>query len=477
MSVRRIPLTLASLLVALTAQAQPAEPASPAAADPAPSTPVEPKLPDVDDPMLRPLPPARARLHSWQEALRLAKTQASPLAQTRAQIDLAESQERVTLSRSLPTLTGTGSVTRHLLFGEGTTGVGLGAAGVTVQTGKIPDPATTWNAGLSLRVPVFAPQAWYDHGTSKRNSSAARLNHGDTQRLVLAQTASAIVGVVTAERVAEISRVALKGALSTLDLNQRRAKLGAASAIDVLRAEQEVTLTRSQVVQADEGVRKAREALGLALGSSDPYGVVPSIRVDSLAADARAICRPVSDPDARADVRAARARLEVAERNVKSTDYSFSPTVDFVSGLNWTSNERATANQEHVTWTIGGVLTWQLYDGGLRYGTKSANLAQRRIAEENLTQAKRTARVEGLQAQRAVEVAKANLGVSVETRKLATEGARLARIAFVSGHGNSFDLIDADRRLRSADLDLAVKEFELVRAEIAALLALSSCEV
>jgi outer membrane protein TolC len=176
-------------------------------------------------------------------------------------------------------------------------------------------------------------------------------------------------------------------------------------------------------------------------------------------------------------VRAARARVEIAERNVKSTDYSFAPTVDLLSNLGWTSNERATANQEHVTWTIGGLLSWQLYDGGLRYGTRSTNQAQQRIAQEQLTQSRRLARLEGQQARRAVEVSMRHLAVAGKSRQLATESARLARIAFVSGFGNSFDLIDADRRLRSADLDLAVKEFELIRAQIAALLALSDCDL
>ncbi len=487
-SSRSILTCFALSLVAVSASAQPApapkpatdpkppaaaKPAADAPAEPPAEAPLEPKLPDIDDPMLKPLPPSKNMLRSWQEAVRLAKTQSSELGMASAQIDLAVGQERAALARALPTLTGTGGVTRHLLFGEGVTE--FSATGV--KTGKIPDPSTTWNAGLALRVPVFAPQAWHDHGTAKRGKGAARLSQADAQRQVLAQTANAIVSVVTAERVAEISRVSLKSALSTLDLNQRRAKLGAASAVDVLRAEQESTLTRAQVVQADEGVLRARESLGLALGSSEAYGVLPNIRVDSLANDARSVCRPVADPDARADVRAARARVEIAERNVKSTDYAFAPTVDLLSNLGWTSNERATANQEHVTWTIGGLLTWQLYDGGLRYGTRATNQAQKRIADEQLTQSRRLARVEANQAQRAVEVAVRNLAVVGKSRQLATEGARLARIAFVSGHGNSFDLIDADRRLRSAELDLAVKEFELIRAQIAALLALSSCEV
>jgi outer membrane protein TolC len=442
---------------------------APLEATPAEEPPPEPNLPQVTDPMLEPLPPAKHVLGSWQEALRLIKSRSSQLAISGAQIEASEGQVRQALARSLPTLTGTGTVTRHLLRGEGQT---FDFSSGTFRTSTIPDPSTTWGAGLALRTPVLAPQAWHDYGTAKRNRRAAKLNHADTQRVVLAQVADNIVQVVTAERLSEVSRVALKSSLSTLDLNRRRAKLGAASALDVLRAEQEVTLTRSDVVSADENLRRARENLGLALGSSEPYGVVPSIRPD-----ARSVCRPVDSPETRADVKAARTRLDVAERNIKSVDLGFLPTVDFVSNLNYLSNERATANGNHVTWTIGGVLTWQLYDGGLRYGAKATARAERRIAEEQLTAAKRQVRLEILQAQRAVDVAQQNLAVTAKSRELAAEGARLARIAFLSGRGNSFDLIDADRRLRSAELELAVKEFGLVRAQIAALLALSTCDV
>ena len=54
--------------------------------------------------------------------------------------------------------------------------------------------------------------------------------------------------------------------------------------------------------------------------------------------------------------------------------------------------------------------------------------------------------------------------------------ARLSRVAFESGTGTSFDLVDSGRRQREAELDLAVKEFDVVKAKIAALLATATCE-
>ncbi len=459
--------------LAAPAGAQPA-PAEPAPPDPSvlPEPTGEPKLPEIDDPMLAPLPAPPHQLRSWREALKLVRGNNTSLQRAAAQIALTSGQARQALSRALPTLTGTAQVQRHLLTGEGTTFSSSG-----LRQGTIPDPLTTWNAGLALRVPVFAPKAWYDHGTAKQSGEAARLSASDAQRLVLGTVADSIVSVITAERVAEISRVSLKSTLSTLDLNRKRARLGSASAVDVLRAEQEVSLTRAQVVSANESVRRAREALGLAMGFSDPWGVDPSVRIDTLAQDAQSVCKPVSSPDTREDVRAARSRLETAERNVKSENWDYVPTLDFVSNLNWTSNERFSPNGKPVTWTIGGVLTWPLYDGGLRYGNKEVAAAQRRIAQADVSDAKRQVRIEVLQAARAVEVAKANLAVSEKSRDLARQSARLSRIAFAAGQGSSFDLVDSARRLREAEIDTAIKEFELVRARIAALLALASCDV
>ncbi len=104
-------------LAAATAQAQPA--AEPKPAEPAPEAPLEPKLPEIDDPMLKPVPSAKNVLRSWQEALRLARSQSSELALSAAQMDLADGQERQALSRALPTLTGTVSVCSTLPYSAG----------------------------------------------------------------------------------------------------------------------------------------------------------------------------------------------------------------------------------------------------------------------------------------------------------------------------------------------------------------------
>jgi outer membrane protein TolC len=280
---------------------------------------------------------------------------------------------------------------------------------------------------------------------------------------------------VTAERLAEVTRVSLSSALSTVDLNKRRAALGASSQLDVLRAEQLVQDARANVVTADETLRRSREALGAAFGSLDAYGVNPNIELSTLARDAQTYCRQETKLDSRPDVIAANANVALAERRKDGVDWTFWPTVDAVSRLA-VANEQF-RNGEKLSWTIGGELTWLLFDGGLRYGQRDEAAAAARIAKEQLNDVRQRANTEVVQALRAVEVATVNLGVFTRSREIAAETARLARVAFINGSGTSFDLVDTAGRLRQAEIDLTVKEFELLRARVAAFLALASCSV
>ena len=426
----------------------------------------------IKDPMLRPIPRAKRTLTSWRHGLRLVRARSTSLKAAVGRINAASGRSRQALATALPSLTGTGNLTHHLIRGEG----------FNFQTGdisrptSIPDPPTTWQLGATARQPLLNLSSWYSLGTAKAAKRAAELSAKDAQRVVLASVAEAIVSVITAERLAEVRRVSLRGALSTLALTRRRARLGDVSAVDVLRAETDVATTRAAIIAADEGVRRAREALGLALGYSDGWGVSPNIKLNQLSRDAQRTCRPERTVEARPDVRAAKANLELAQRNRNAVSYQYFPTLDFVSTFTWFNQETFT-NRRRYTWTIGAALTWPIYDGGNRGGSADATQGDLEVAESQLTEARRRAKIEVRQADRAVRVAVATLKVSRTTTRLARDTARLARVSFLNGAGNAFNLVDTTRRLQEARIDVAIKEFEVVRAQVASILARSTCNI
>jgi outer membrane protein, multidrug efflux system len=459
---------LISLLAAQTAEAQQKPVATAPASAPAPAAQTEPELPDVSDPLLAPPPPPTKVLSSWQQGLAMVRDQSVQLRLARANVLTSEAEARQALAPALPQLGAQGSVTHHLIRGDVANGMG--------GTATIPDPSTFWVASLGLTVPIFHPSNWYGYASAKDAIEAARLSNKEAERQAIANVADKIVSVVTAERLAEVSRASLKAALATVDLTKRRAALGASNTLDVLRVEGEASLSRSQVVQATETLVRAREDLGTALGTSEAWGVKPDIQLDALASDAQKNCRAENDILARTDVRAAEANLGVADRSVKSVDYAYLPTLDGVSTFSLV-DPRSPINNRHETWTIGAVLNWNIYDGGARGGQRDFALANREAARANLAEAKRNASLQVTQAFRAVKVAEANLAVSAKTREIDAETARLSKISFLNGSGTSFDLVTTEANLRVAEVDLAVKEFDVMQAKIAALLALSSCSI
>ncbi|HEX3849954.1 MAG TPA: TolC family protein, partial [Polyangiaceae bacterium] len=138
---------------------------------------------------------------------------------------------------------------------------------------------------------------------------------------------------------------------------------------------------------------------------------------------------------------------------------------------------RFAVNNRHTSWTIGALLTWNIYDGGLRGGLRTAAKAEVEAARADLDESKRNAKLQVVQALRNVQVAEANLAVAAKTREIDSETARLSKIQFLNGSGTSFDLVTTESLLRVAEADLAVKEFNVTEAKIAALLAMATCSL
>lgn len=462
-------LTLAPFfLVAGAASAQPQPPrpqtpTTPAAPAPAPAAPTPTELPkvEVDDPLLAPVPPAPHLLGSFHDAMQAITARSPDLAIAEQEVERAEGASRQALALALPSINGQASLTENLLTVQPR----------VTQTGEIVTPnSLTGQLSLSASQPILAPRAWYGIKTAKLNVVAAQKSTDDKRRTLLAQLASSIVGVYTAERIAEINRVGLKSALQRLNLAERKARLGDGTRLDVLRAQQDAAVARGQLISGDEALRKTREALGLALGSNEPWSVPPTISLNEMQASMGGSCTQGTVDD-RPDVVAARTSVEIANRGITDSKLAFSPTATLQSQASHNWFNPGTQN----SWTLSAVLNVPFWEGGARYGSMRIARANAEQAKLRLDAVLRGATIEANQALRAVAVAEQARVVSEQNRDLAREAARLAERAFAAGAGTSFDLVDAGRNERNAELDLTVKEFDVIKARIAALLTTANC--
>jgi len=429
----------------------------------------QPRAITLTDPLLQPVERGEKNLKDWRDAIAILRSRSPDLGRARSNVELARARSRQALAGALPQLTIGSQLNHHLLTGQATDAQG--------NTVTLPNPQTIFGANANLSVPIFNLGTWYDMGTAQAEIDRANLSVTDTERLVISGLAEALVTVVTSERLAEVSRVSLGAALETLELTRRRAILGVGVTIDVLRAEQEVARSRDQVVEANESVRSARDALGLALGLSEAVGVEPDLNLDAFKKDAAATCKREDSPDKRADLLVATAAEHIGERNVSRTIRDYFPTLSFGSTLSYNAFSRFSPNGTNTTWTIGAVLNYSLYDGGLRYGNRRARSAELENLKLQRIDLRRRVEVEVRKAERLVTKVNQALGIAREKQESAQKAARLAEFKFTSGSGSAFDLVDAVRSQREAELDVIVKEFQLVRAQVAAFLALATCDI
>lgn len=422
-----------------------------------------PPAPPVTDPMLEPLPPPRRTVATWEDVLSLVRARSTDLRLAFDEVEKAAGQSRIALAGALPQLSATGSLTHNFLQGSYPVGPGV----------TLPYPTSNVVAGqVGLVQPILARRAWYAVGTAHRAEDAARMTLEDKKRILATNVASALVAEIAAERVAELNRVGLRQALERLALARRREDLGSGNHLDVVRAEQDVDAARAAVVTGDESALQDREALGLALGVSEQVGAAPGLNIDGLVNDTGTGCKLVGTVDQRADLRALRTEVDIAARGVKDVWYQFLPTVTFQSALAYSNDELAIPS---TTWNIEGVLTIPIWDGGARYGDLRQARAEKDEAEQDLVGAQRAVVIQIEQARRAVVVAADSRRVAVDAETHAREVDRMTQIGFLTGQGTSLDLVVSAASLRQAQINRALRDFDLVRARIDALLALADC--
>ncbi len=402
-------------------------------------------------------------LKDWRDVVSMLRANSPDALGAQADAARAQAAARASLAAALPTLNGTwqgGYVLRGPPPGN-INGFTLPAA----------DPLSE-RATLGLNVPLFAPSAWYGARQASRTADARMYTAQDAFRRAELAAASAVVDLVTAERVLEINLISLTAAEDRLKLVRKRFELGAATRPDVLRVEQDTINARATVITSEESRRQSREALALSLGSNKPVSISPALRIDAVVQSLSAACPAAGDVLAqRPDIRAAETTLDALASSKKQITSQYLPTLS--AGANVASSVRDWA----PTWSITGVLSVPIWDGGARYGAGRDVAAQTRRAEVQRDLAVRQGQVELARSERAVKVSEETLNVTQQATDAARENDKLVTRAFEEGRGTSLELVTAGASLRQAEVQLVVKEYEALRAKAAFVLSRTACDL
>jgi outer membrane protein TolC len=359
-------------------------------------------------------------------------------------------------SASMPTLSFNASYTR--LEGDRT------LAGSNPPVVVLPGDQV--GASLFLAAPLVAPRSWVQIAHAKDNVAVARLSAADVQRQLALATARTYLQLMAQHRSIEVSRRARDNARAHYQFAHQRFAGGYGTRVDEVRAAQEVAADEALLQASVSNLARLREALGVLVGADHPVDVTEDVSLPG----APPLDQSLKDAlELRTDVLLLQGRLHAAEHVRKDdwADYMPSLTLTLQPFLQYP----ATSTLPEKGFQGQLLLSWPIYDGGLRYGLAKERAALVREAKSNLEGSVRQARSDVRASDEEVRRSGAALASARDAAKLAAEGLSLTNLAYRAGASTNLEVIDAERVARDADTAVAQAEDAWRQATLDMLLA------
>jgi outer membrane protein TolC len=323
---------------------------------------------------------------------------------------------------------------------------------------------------LDVRLPLYAPVQWARRAQAEDAKNVAELSSDNVRRQTALATADAYLTILAMRRVAEGNIRARDTAREHYELARQLEAQGAGSRLNLLRAQQELSVDEVLVEGALLAAYRAQEGLGVLLVSDGP--------VD--AAEDPAFAPPPEGADVtppppglllqRSDLKLFSAEQSAAQRVLDDSRKDRYPYLEgILQGQSvYPSQFFSDANSARLLFQ----LSIPLFDSGQRAGLKAERQAALNVTTATLagatTQASsevRAARVAVDSATRAVTSARAGAGQAQQV-------VDITNISFRAGGSTNIEVIDAVRRGRDSDTAVAVAEDTLRRAQLDLLAAL-----
>jgi outer membrane protein len=304
----------------------------------------------------------------------LTKTEGIPLAQSR----LGQSQERVSQAwgAMLPSVSLLGSYLK-----QNSTASAGGVAGAFTL-------ADQFNSRFALTQPVFRGFAEYAAIRSARADRRAQEASLEQARVVLySSVASAFFGVLTREQDRANLQTLLELTEQRVQDLQARSQIGRSREGEVLTAQAQVAVLKSQMQVARSTLDQARDLFALTTGlARDTLLEVPHAPSLSLSTLGD-LGEYLGQIEERPDLKALREQLLASEESVSVARAGHFPSIDF-TGNYYLSR---TGVQSSVNWDLGVSFVLPLFQGGIVSARVSEALGRKNERELLLAQGRRSA--------------------------------------------------------------------------------------
>ncbi len=397
-----------------------------------------------------------------ERALARLDTDNPDLLASRARAAQAAARVRQAGAGLRPKLIATGSYVRN----NKEVSVGLGALssvfpGAPSMPNVVIQPLDAWTATGMLKVPLFAPTAWYDVDTAQAAAEASDATTEVAKQRARAGLLQLVYGTRALEEVVSAAERAIELASRQVTSAERRVAAGTAAPLDVLRAKADLVQRESDLANAKSDLERAQLSIGVLLGEAVPVHVAAP-EVDQQAKPTPADVQAAQQR--RSEFEVIDAQTRAGEAMLNSAKARMWPELS-ATGAVFASDEPYPTGDK-TGWRVSVDLTIPLYDGGFRYGKREEAEATLQLARSEAQKQRLAVRQEVTLAEGDVSLAAERLRLAETKVALAQDAAASAERAFNVGVVSSLDVLDANDRLFQAEVALAAERARAARANI-----------
>lgn len=322
-----------------------------------------------------------------------------------------------------------------------------------------PDPVNNFNARLEAQLPLYTGGMITGYNEqAKAYLRAARQGDVLARQKVIFDVLRAYEGVHTARAYEDVAKLGRNAAESYVKTIESLLKGGVVVKSDLLSAKVHLEDVKVQQAQAQNAVQQALDQLHLLLGMplAAPLDVAGSVEV-------RPLPGKLSDYQAEAlksnpGLAALRNQLDAAQAAVKVARAGRYPQAGLLA--------RFDTNDNHVgfdahSYTLGGQVSWQVFDGGVTSGAIQRAQAGRDEIAAKLNQAENGIAYQMAEAWRRADEAQQRVAARELAASQAEEAQRLVEKRYANGVTTITELLAAQAQLDKARADLVAARYDL----------------
>ncbi len=311
-----------------------------------------------------------------------------------------------------------------------------------------PGEMNHFSSKLELKLPVFNLDALYSHKAAKLN---AKVNTYKTERSVqyiFFEVKKMYYSLNLTRNVVEVIKEAQQMAESALQLTENNQKQGYAKEADVLMAKVRLADVKAKLIEAQNRQSQTEDYFNFLLGLETGTVVIPT---DKLGNDSFPEMIKDVSLESRSDVMAFKSGVQARKQMLNAQKTKFIPRFNAFANAEW--NDKEVLGTSGKNYTIGGMLSWKLFNGFMNIGGVQKAKAQLNNTEIEYKAYLQQNQLEMDRAKRDLTLAFEQIKLSELSKTQAAESHRIIKNRYAQGLEKTVDLLYAENLASSRKLE------------------------